>query len=48
MVLAVSNVEVSSVKEFDGVLAKIDKTKPISILFHRGDWAQYALVRPAR
>ncbi len=48
VVLAVSNVEVSSVKEFDGVLAKIDKTKPISILFHRGDWAQYALVRPAR
>ncbi|WP_431276884.1 DegQ family serine endoprotease [Variovorax ureilyticus] len=48
VILAVSNTEVSSVKEFEAALAKADRSKPISLLFRRGDWAQYALVRPAR
>ena len=48
VVLAVSNTEIANVKEFDAALAKIDKSKPVSLLFRRGDWAQYALVRPAR
>jgi serine protease Do len=48
VILAISNTEVSSVKEFDAALAKADRSKPISLLFRRGDWAQYALVRPAR
>lgn len=48
IVLAVNNVEVASVKEFEGVLAKADKSKPVSVLFRRGDWAQYALIRPSR
>jgi len=48
VILAISNTEVSSVKEFEAALAKADRSKPISLLFRRGDWAQYALVRPAR
>jgi serine protease Do len=48
VILAVGNVEVSSVKEFDSALGKADKSKPISMLFRRGEWAQYALLRPAR
>ncbi len=48
VILAVGNTEISSLKEFDGALAKVDKTKPISMLFRRGDWAQYALLRPSR
>ena len=48
VILAVGNTEVGSLKEFDGALNKADKSKPISMLFRRGDWAQYALVRPAR
>jgi serine protease Do len=48
VILAVGNVEVSGVKEFDSVLGKADKSKPISMLFRRGEWAQYALLRPAR
>ena len=48
VVLAVSNVEVANVKEFDAALAKADKSKSVSLLFRRGDWAQYALIRPAR
>ncbi|WP_077002577.1 DegQ family serine endoprotease [Variovorax sp. KK3] len=48
IVLAVNNAEVANVKEFESALAKADKTKPVSVLFRRGEWAQYALVRPAR
>ncbi|RYE94800.1 MAG: PDZ domain-containing protein, partial [Oxalobacteraceae bacterium] len=48
VILAVGNTEVSGVKEFDAALAKADKSKPVNVLFRRGDWAQYALIRPAR
>ena len=48
VILAIANTEVASVKEFDAVLAKIDKSKVVNVLFRRGDIAQYALIRPVR
>jgi serine protease Do len=48
VILAVANVEVSTVKEFEAVMAKSDKAKPVNVLFRRGEWAQYALIRPVR
>ncbi len=48
IILAISNTEIASVKEFDAALAKADKSKPINVLYRRGDWAQYALIRPSR
>ncbi len=48
ILLAINNVEVSNVKEFDTALGKADKSKPVSVLFRRGEWAQYALIRPPR
>jgi serine protease Do len=48
VIVAIANSEVSSVKEFETALAKIDKTKAINVLFRRGEWAQYALIRPSR
>jgi serine protease Do len=48
VVLSVANVEVSSVKEFDAVLAKFDKSKALSVLFRRDEWTQYAVIRPSR
>jgi serine protease Do len=48
IILAVNNVEVANLKEFEAALAKADKTKPVSVLFRRGDWAQYALIRSSR
>jgi serine protease Do len=44
----VANTEVAGVKEFDAILAKADKSKPINVLYRRGEWAQYALIRPGR
>jgi serine protease Do len=48
VIVAIANVEISGVREFDAVLAKLDKKKPVSVLFRRGDWAQYAVIRPSR
>lgn len=48
VIVAVANTEVGSVKELDAVLAKLDKSKPVNVLFRRGEWAQYAVIRPQR
>ncbi|MFN4118531.1 DegQ family serine endoprotease [Acidovorax sp.] len=48
IILSISNTEVASVKDFEAALAKADKSKPINVLYRRGEWAQYALIRPAR
>ena len=48
VILAVANTEIGSVKDFDAVLAKADKSKPINLLVRRGEWAQYVLIRPVR
>ena len=48
VILAIANTEIASVKEFESALGKADKSKPINVLFRRGEWAQYALIRPAR
>ena len=48
VIVAVANGEVTNVKEFEAAVAKVDRTKPISVLFRRGELAQFALIRPAR
>jgi serine protease Do len=48
IIVAIGNTEIASVKEFDAVVAKVDKTKPIPVLLRRGELATYALIRPAR
>jgi serine protease Do len=48
VIVAIANFEVANVKEFELALSKLDKNKPINILFRRGEWAQYAVIRPAR
>jgi len=48
VILAIANTEVTGVKDFESALAKADKGKPINVLFRRGEWVQYALIRPTR
>ena len=48
VILAVGNSEVANLKEFEAAVGKVAKDKSVSVLFRRGDWAQYALIRPAR
>jgi serine protease Do len=48
IILALANTEVNSVKEFDAVIAHLDKSKGLNVLFRRGDWTQYAVIRLSR
>lgn len=48
VIMTVANVPVDSVKALEAVLVKADKTKPINVLFRRGEWAQYTVIRPNR
>lgn len=48
VIVAIANTEITSVKDFEQVLAKTDRAKPLNILFRRGELAQYALIRPSR
>jgi serine protease Do len=48
VIVAIANVEVASVKDFDAAVARIDRSKSVNVLFRRGEWAQYAVIRLAR
>ena len=48
VVLAIANVKIASVSAFEAVMAKVDKSKPVSLLVRRGDWAQFVVIRPTK
>lgn len=48
VIVAIANVEIGSVKEFESAIAKVDRSKSVNVLFRRGEWAQYAVIRPVR
>jgi serine protease Do len=48
VIVAVANADTADVKELEAALAKLDKTRPVNVLFRRGEWAQYAVIRPGR
>ena len=47
LIVAIANTEVTSLKEFETIMARVDKTRPSSVLVRRGDAAQYVLIRPS-
>jgi serine protease Do len=48
LILTLDNVEVTGAKQFEGLLAKLDKSKPVTLLVRQGDTARYVIVRPGR
>jgi serine protease Do len=46
VILAVGNIEVAQAKDFVAAVAKMDKTKSVSVLFRRGDITRFALIKP--
>jgi serine protease Do len=48
VILSVGNNQVKDLKQFESALAKLDKGKPVSVLVRRGEWAQYAIIRPSK
>ncbi|PIT72654.1 serine peptidase [Limnohabitans sp. G3-2] len=47
VIVAIANTEVTSVKSFEAIMSRVDKSRPASVLVRRGDGAQYVLIRPA-
>ena len=48
VIVQIANVEVANAREFEAALSKLDKSKPVNVLVRRGEWAQYAVIRPTR
>ena len=48
LVLAVANSEVTDARQFEALVARLDKSRPVSLLLRRGEWAQYVVIRPGR
>jgi serine protease Do len=48
VILSVDNVEVTSAKQFEALLAKLDKAKPVTMLIRQGEVARFVIVRPLR
>ena len=48
VIVAIDNTETASVAELEAALSKWDKARAINVLFRRGDWAQYTLIRAGR
>jgi serine protease Do len=46
VILAVGNIEIAQAKDFVAAVAKMDKSKAVSVLFRRGDITRFALVKP--
>ncbi|CAG1019809.1 serine protease Do [Burkholderiaceae bacterium] len=48
VVLSIDNTEIANAKQFESVVAKLDKNKPVSVLVRRGEWVNYIVIRPGR
>jgi serine protease Do len=48
IILAIGNTEINSVKDFESVVARVDRKKGIPVLVRRGELATYLVIRPAR
>ena len=48
LLLSIDNVEVTSAKQFEGLVAKLDKSRPVSVLVRRGDAVSFLVIRPVR
>jgi serine protease Do len=48
VILSMENTEVQDSHQFDSLVAKLDKTHPVSVLVRRGEWVNYLVIRPGR
>ena len=48
VIVTIDNVEVGSAKQFDALVGKLDKSKPVTVLAKRGDAASFLILRPVR
>ena len=46
VILAIGNVEITNAKDYSAAIAKLDKAKPVSVLFRRGELTRFVLIKP--
>ena len=47
VIVALDNVEIGNIQDFESASKSAGKSKSLSVLFRRGQWAQFALIKPA-
>jgi len=48
VIVTLDNVEVTSVKQFDAAVAKLDKAKQVTLLVRQGEVAKFLILKPVR
>jgi serine protease Do len=48
VILSVDNTEISDTKQFAGIVAKVERSRAVSVLVRRGEWVNYLVIRPSR
>ena len=48
VVVAIANTQINTVREFESILSKVDKSRTVSMLILRAGAAQYVLIRPQK
>lgn len=48
VILSVNNTEVANAKQFEAIVGKLDKAKPVTMLVRRGELVSYLVIRPGR
>ena len=46
VIVTLDNTEVTDAKQFNALVAKADKARPISAMVRRGEWTNYMVIRP--
>lgn len=46
VIVTLDNTEVTDAKQFNTLVTKADKTRPISVMVRRGEWTNYLVIRP--
>jgi serine protease Do len=48
VILSIDNTEITGAKQFEAVVAKLDRSKPVTALVRRGDAVNFLIIRPGR
>jgi serine protease Do len=48
VILSVDNTEVTDLRQFASLAAKVEKARAVSVLVRRGEWVNYLVIRPNR
>ncbi len=48
VILSMDNTEITDLKQFGTVAARVEKLRAVSVMVRRGEWTNYLVIRPAR